>query len=105
MPGMTGFELLERLEDVPQVIFTTAYDEYAIQAFEVNALDYLLKPIAPARLAAALASVRPPSDRRHGWSRYSCATASAAGSSGLPTSSCWNRKATTRACISERAAA
>lgn len=59
MPGMTGFELLERLDDVPQVVFTTAYDEYAIRAFEVNALDYLLKPIAPARLAAALARVRP----------------------------------------------
>ena len=58
MPGMTGFQLLERLEDVPQVIFTTGYDEYAIQAFEVNALDYLMKPIAPARLAAALARVR-----------------------------------------------
>lgn len=59
MPGMTGFELLERLDDVPQVIFTTAYDQYAIRAFEVNALDYLLKPIAPARLAAALARLRP----------------------------------------------
>ena len=59
MPGMTGFDLLERLEDVPQVIFTTAYDAYAIKAFEVNALDYLLKPIAPERLAAALAKVRP----------------------------------------------
>src|SRR5580704_12126430 len=66
MPGMTGFELLERLEDVPQIIFTTAYDAYAIKAFEVNALDYLMKPIAPERLAAALnkirrlASVQPP---------------------------------------------
>lgn len=59
MPGMTGFELLESLEDVPQVIFTTAYDQYAIRAFEVNALDYLLKPIAPERLAAALARVHP----------------------------------------------
>lgn len=59
MPGMTGFELLESLEDVPQVIFTTAYDRYAIRAFEVNALDYLLKPIAPERLAAALARVHP----------------------------------------------
>lgn len=58
MPGMTGFDLLERLDDVPQVIFTTAYDAYALKAFEVNALDYLLKPIAPARLAAALAKVR-----------------------------------------------
>jgi two-component system LytT family response regulator len=63
MPGMTGLELLEKLEDVPQVIFTTAYDEYAIRAFEVNALDYLLKPIAPFRLAAALARVRPRAER------------------------------------------
>ena len=63
MPGMNGFELLERLEDVPQVIFTTAYDAYAIKAFEVSALDYLLKPVAPARLAAALAKVRPASPR------------------------------------------
>jgi two-component system LytT family response regulator len=61
MPGMTGFEVLESLDDVPQVIFTTAYDEYAIKAFEVNALDYLMKPIAPARLAASLARVRPTS--------------------------------------------
>lgn len=59
MPGMTGFELLERLDDVPQIIFTTAYDEYALQAFEVNALDYLLKPVVPARLAAALERLRP----------------------------------------------
>src|SRR5713226_5053348 len=59
MPGMTGFDLLERLDDLPQIIFTTAYDEYAIKAFEVSALDYLLKPIVPARLAAALAKVRP----------------------------------------------
>ena len=63
MPGMSGFDLLERLEDLPQVIFTTAYDEYAIKAFEVNALDYLLKPIPPARLAAALAKVRPRADK------------------------------------------
>jgi two-component system, LytTR family, response regulator len=57
MPGGSGFELLARLEQVPQVIFTTAHDEHAIRAFEVNALDYLLKPIDPARLAAALARV------------------------------------------------
>ncbi len=65
MPGMTGFELLESLDDLPEVIFTTAYDQYAIQAFEVNALDYLLKPVAPERLAAALARVtpRPPGPR------------------------------------------
>lgn len=61
MPGMTGFDLLARLEDVPQVIFTTAYDKHAVQAFEANAVDYLLKPIAPARLAAALEKVRPKS--------------------------------------------
>ena len=59
MPGMNGFELLEQMEDLPQVIFTTAYDEYALKAFEVNALDYLLKPVMPARLAAAVARVRP----------------------------------------------
>jgi two-component system LytT family response regulator len=63
MPGMTGFDLLEQLDDVPQVIFTTAYDAYAIKAFEVSALDYLLKPIAPPRLAAALAKVRPRQER------------------------------------------
>src|SRR4051812_9266775 len=63
MPGMTGFEVLERLDDVPPVIFTTAYDRYAIQAFEVSALDYLLKPVVPARLAAALAKVRPRPER------------------------------------------
>jgi len=59
MPGLSGFDVLERLDDVPQVIFTTAYDAYAIRAFEVNALDYLMKPIAPARLATALSKVRP----------------------------------------------
>ena len=63
MPGMTGFELLERLEELPALIFTTAYDEYAIKAFEVNAMDYLLKPIVPARLAAALARMRPRAGR------------------------------------------
>ena len=56
---MTGFELLNKLDDVPQIIFTTAYDQYAIRAFEVNALDYLLKPIVPARLAAAVQKLRP----------------------------------------------
>jgi len=57
MPGGSGFDLLSRLERVPQVIFTTAYDQHAVRAFEVNALDYLLKPIDPERLAAALARV------------------------------------------------
>lgn len=57
MPGRNGFELLEQLDRAPLVIFTTAYDEYALKAFEVNALDYLLKPVAPERLAAAVAKV------------------------------------------------
>ena len=60
MPGKNGFALLEELEEVPAVIFTTAYDQYAIQAFEVNALDYLLKPIDPNRLAQALKRVHLP---------------------------------------------
>ncbi len=54
MPGKTGFDMLTELEHTPQVIFTTAYDEYALKAFEVNALDYLMKPIEPKRLADAL---------------------------------------------------
>jgi two-component system LytT family response regulator len=58
MPGGSGFDVLTRLEDVPQVIFTTAYDEHAVRAFKVDALDYLLKPIEPARLAEALSRVR-----------------------------------------------
>src|ERR1700752_4553028 len=54
MPGKTGFDMLAELERAPHVIFTTAYDEYALKAFEVNALDYLLKPIEPKRLADAI---------------------------------------------------
>ncbi|MBK9571139.1 MAG: LytTR family transcriptional regulator DNA-binding domain-containing protein [Chitinophagaceae bacterium] len=54
MPGKTGFDMLTQLERTPQVIFTTAYDEFALKAFEVNALDYLLKPIEPKRLADAI---------------------------------------------------
>jgi len=54
MPGKTGFDLLEMLDSVPQVIFTTAYDEYALKAFDVNALDYLLKPIQKERLQDSL---------------------------------------------------
>jgi two-component system LytT family response regulator len=50
MPGKSGFDLLEELDKVPKVIFTTAYDEYALKAFEFNALDYLLKPIEQSRL-------------------------------------------------------
>src|SRR6187431_3390161 len=54
MPGKTGFDMLSELDKAPHVIFTTAYDEYALKAFEVNALDYLMKPIEPKRLADAL---------------------------------------------------
>jgi two-component system, LytTR family, response regulator len=54
MPEKTGFDLLEELDSVPHVIFTTAYDEYALKAFQVNALDYLLKPIEPKRLGEAI---------------------------------------------------
>ena len=55
MPGETGFDLLASLEAVPLVVFTTAYDEYALRAFEVSALDYLVKPIDPKRLARTVA--------------------------------------------------
>ena len=59
MPGETGLQLLETLEPpVPHVIFTTAYDEFAVKAFELNALDYLLKPVDPARFAAAIDRLR-----------------------------------------------
>ncbi len=57
MPGKNGFELLEELEFIPEVIFTTAYDNYAIQAFETNALDYLQKPVQQDRLAGAINKV------------------------------------------------
>ncbi|HEY0041121.1 MAG TPA: response regulator [Flavisolibacter sp.] len=58
MPGKTGFEMLQELDHSPTVIFTTAYDDYALKAFEVNALDYLLKPIEPKRLADAVEKVK-----------------------------------------------
>ncbi len=59
MPGDDGFTLLEKLEPpLPLVIFTTAYDEFALKAFEFNALDYLLKPVDPNRLVAALEKIR-----------------------------------------------
>ena len=58
MPGKTGFEMLTDLEKAPHVIFVTAYDEFALKAFEVNALDYLMKPVEPKRLSEALLKVR-----------------------------------------------
>lgn len=57
MPGENGFELLSSLDKVPDVIFTTAYDEFAVKAFEQNAIDYLVKPIDPDRLEKALERV------------------------------------------------
>ncbi|GAA0875302.1 LytTR family DNA-binding domain-containing protein [Wandonia haliotis] len=59
MPEKNGFELLEQLPACPDVVFVTAYDEYAIKAFEVNALDYLLKPVDPKRLSETLDKLRP----------------------------------------------
>lgn len=55
MPGESGFELLQQINLLPKIVFVTAYDQYAIRAFEVNALDYLLKPINTQRLAQAVA--------------------------------------------------
>lgn len=54
MPGASGFDLLEKLDYSPRIIFTTAYSEYAIKSFDYNTIDYLLKPISPARLAQAI---------------------------------------------------
>jgi two-component system LytT family response regulator len=65
MPGENGFELLQSLDAAPEVIFTTAYDEYAVKAFEQNALDYLMKPIQKERLGIALEKVRKTIDRPH----------------------------------------
>lgn len=54
MPGKTGFDMLAELDKSPHVIFTTAHHEFALKAFEVNALDYLMKPVEPKRLADAI---------------------------------------------------
>lgn len=58
MPSGTGFDVLDGLDSSPMVVFTTAYDQYAVRAFEANALDYLVKPVVPERLAAAIARAR-----------------------------------------------
>ena len=63
MPGVSGLELAASHTDLPPVVFTTAYDEYAVQAFEVSAVDYLLKPVQHQRLVAAIEKVR----RGSGW--------------------------------------
>ena len=64
MPGMNGFEVLEALSDMPLVIFATAYDEYAIKAFEVDSIDYLLKPVSRERLSEAVERAKSLLDRR-----------------------------------------
>ena len=58
MPKLTGFEMLELLDDYPQIIFTTAYDQFAIKAFELNAVDYLMKPFSKERFLQALDRAR-----------------------------------------------
>tara|TARA_R110000744_G_scaffold208401_1_gene327057 strand:+ start:28669 stop:29391 length:723 start_codon:yes stop_codon:yes gene_type:complete len=58
MPGKSGFDLLEELTTVPEVVFTTAYDQYAVKAFELNALDYLVKPLREERFAKTIEKVR-----------------------------------------------
>lgn len=57
MPGMNGFEMIKQLDEIPRVIFVTAYDEYALKAFEVNALDYILKPVDPERLRESIQKI------------------------------------------------
>src|SRR3979409_1237959 len=57
MPGKSGFDLLESLEGVPEVVFTTAFNEYAVQAFDINALDYLIKPLRKERFAKTIEKV------------------------------------------------
>jgi two-component system LytT family response regulator/two-component system response regulator LytT len=82
MPGLTGFEVARRLLDGPvaHIIFVTAYDQHAIEAFEVNAVDYLLKPVDPARLELALQRAR----RRIASERRAIGTPAAADGAGLP---------------------
>ncbi|HCS66325.1 MAG TPA: DNA-binding response regulator [Cellvibrio sp.] len=63
MPGETGFELLEKLDYIPRIIFTTAYSEYAIKSFDYHTIDYLLKPISQERLALAIAKLNTISDK------------------------------------------
>ena len=69
MPGLNGFEVVQQLGAPPVIVFVTAYDQYAVQAFEANAIDYILKPVMPARLAQAMdkvrATLRQPQDKYH----------------------------------------
>ena len=58
MPGMSGMQLLKTLENPPLVVFTTAYNQYAVEGFEVGAVDYLMKPISPKRFDAAVGKIK-----------------------------------------------
>ncbi|MGB0423441.1 MAG: LytR/AlgR family response regulator transcription factor, partial [Flavobacteriales bacterium] len=60
MPGKTGFDMLEEMSEAPEVIFVTAYDEYALRAFEFSALDYLMKPVEHERLTEAIEKINRP---------------------------------------------
>lgn len=62
MPGMNGFDMLKKLDEIPKVVFITAYDEFALRAFEVNALDYLLKPVDPDRLKETIQKLQLPEE-------------------------------------------
>jgi two-component system LytT family response regulator len=62
MPGMNGFDMLKKLDEIPKVVFVTAYDEFALKAFEVKALDYLLKPVDPERLKETIQKVQLPEE-------------------------------------------
>ena len=74
MPKLDGFEVLDLLETKPQVVFVTAYDEYAIRAFEVHAIDYLLKPFTAARFAEVVAHAEEMVRRREGETRENVAS-------------------------------
>lgn len=58
MPGLTGFDVIKHIEEIPQIIFSTAYDQFALQAFEVHAVDYLLKPYTKERFKTAIMKLR-----------------------------------------------
>jgi len=102
MPGKSGFELIEDIRgEMPRIIFTTAYDEFALRAFEVNALDYLMKPITPDRLP--LPCRESATNRPSRQTSLPCVplirslfeTVSAAGSFRSAKSVYWSRKVTT----------
>ncbi len=82
MPEMTGLEVLRRLDYLPQIVFTTAYDQYAVTAFELHAVDYLLKPFTQARFAAAVARLL--DGPLHARDTLDSALAQAAGGSAAP---------------------